>query len=392
MTQRSALIVGAGVAGLAAAWWLAKIGWKAIVVERAPDLRANGYMLGLSGPGHEVVKRMGLLPQLEARGRHIAENVYRGRSGRELLRLRYRDFLGGLEWITLTRTDLVAVLYEAAREVADIRFGMTVADLRSDATGVDATLSDGTRFRADLLIGADGAHSAIRAATFGDETQFARPFGYRVAAFQAPDTLHLGADFLSYAEPGRLAEVYTLVEGRIATLYIWRTADRGFVAPASRADALRAAFAGTHPDALGWIDALGANDPIFFDDVELIDMPAWSKGRVLLLGDSAHCLTLISGQGAGMALTSACLLAEELAVGDIDVALHRHEQRLRPAIVRLQTRSRKMAEWFIPATPFAFHARNTVMRLMPRFLLGRYFLKAVRSEILAAASLATKPA
>ncbi len=121
-------------------------------------------------------------------------------------------------------------------------------------------------------------------------------------------------------------------------------------------------------------------------------MPAWSKGRVLLLGDSAHCLTLISGQGAGMAMTSACLLGEELASGDIDAALVRHEKKLRPAIERLQTRSRKMANWFIPATPFAFHTRNTIMRLMPRRLLGRYFLRAVRSEILAAASLATRPA
>jgi 2-polyprenyl-6-methoxyphenol hydroxylase-like FAD-dependent oxidoreductase len=391
MTQRYALIVGAGVAGLAAAWWLAEIGWRVTVVERAPDLRANGYMLGLSGPGHEAVRRMGLLPELQARGRHIAENVYRGRDGRELLRLRYHEFLGGLEWITLIRTDLVAVLHDAARQVADIRFGVTVADFKPDAAGVSATLTDGSTIRADLLIGADGAHSAIRAATFGEEAQFARPLGYRVAAFQAPDTLHLGADFLSYAEPGRLAEVYTLAEDRIATLYIWRTPEHGAVAPAARADALRAAFAGTHPDALGWIDAAGTREPIFFDDVELIDMPAWSKGRVLLLGDSAHCLTLISGQGAGMALTSACLLAEELAKGDIEAALQRHEQRMRPAIARLQARSRKMAQWFIPATPFAFRTRNTIMRLMPRFLLGRYFLRAVRSEILAAASLATRP-
>lgn len=391
MTQRSALIVGAGVAGLSAAWWLAKSGWRVTVIERAPDLRANGYMLGLSGPGHEVARRMGLLPQLEARGRHIAENVYRGRDGRELLRLRYRDFLSGLDWITLIRTDLVAVLYEAARQVAEIRFGVTLGDVKPDAFGVPATLTDGTALRVDLLIGADGIHSVVRAAMFGDEAQFARPFGYRVAAFQAPDTLHLGADFLSYAEPGRLAEVYTLSEDRLATLYIWRTTDRGAVAPNERAGVLRAAFAGAHPDALRWIDARRSDDNIFLDDVELIDMPAWSKGRVLLLGDSAHCLTLISGQGAGMAMTSACLLGEELANGDIDAALIRHEKRLRPAIERLQTRSRKMANWFIPATPFAFHTRNTIMRLMPRRLLGRYFLKAVRQEILAAASLATRP-
>ncbi|MBS7810301.1 hypothetical protein [Roseococcus pinisoli] len=86
-----------------------------------------------------------------------------------------------------------------------------------------------------------------------------------------------------------------------------------------------------------------------------------------------------------MALTSARILAEELGRDDaVPAALARHETRLRPAIRRLQEHSRKSASWFVPATPLAFHLRNTVMRWTPRPLLGRRLIKAIRSEQLLA--------
>jgi 2-polyprenyl-6-methoxyphenol hydroxylase-like FAD-dependent oxidoreductase len=384
VTAPSALIAGAGVGGLASAWWLARIGWRVTVVERARDLRANGYMLGLSGPGYEVARRMGILPDLLAWHREIRENVYRGRDGRELLRLRYRDFLRGLEWATLARTELVKVLYRAAQGVADIHFGTTITDHRAEGDGVVATLGDGSERRVDLLIGADGVHSAVRGRAFGAEDRFAKQMGYRVAAFQLPDTLGLGEDFLSYAEPGRLAEFYTQGEGRLATLYIWRAVDPAPVAVDNRRAALRQAFAGAHPDALRPVDDLPDDEPLYFDEMTLIEMPRWSQGRVLLLGDAAHCLTLLSGQGAGIAMTSACILAEELAKDDIDAALARHEARVRPVAKRLQDRSRRIAQWFVPATPMAFRLHTFMLRHSPRRLLGWYFSRNMRSEILAA--------
>ena len=67
--QQRALIVGAGIAGLATAWWLERAGWDVLVVERAPGFRAGGYMIDFFGPGHEVARRMGLLPALERIGR-----------------------------------------------------------------------------------------------------------------------------------------------------------------------------------------------------------------------------------------------------------------------------------------------------------------------------------
>nr|WP_314074279.1 FAD-dependent monooxygenase [uncultured Roseococcus sp.] len=383
--MKRVVILGAGVGGLAAAWWLGRAGWEVTVVEQAPDLRSDGYMVGLSGAGYHAADRMGLIPALRPRSREIGENVFRDRKGRELLRLRYRDLLRGIDWLTLARTDLVGVLREAVEGLATLRFGTTLQSLTQEKGRVQVTLGDGTALEAELLIGADGARSMLRRRLFGEDGAAAQPLGYRAAAFQGPDRLGLGEDFLSYAEPGRMAETYTLDEGRLATLYIWRSDETGFVPPAARRDVLRAAFEGAHPHALQWIDDLPPGEPVYLDALTMIDLPAWSQGRALLLGDAAHCLTLVSGQGAGMALTSARILAEELGRDDdVPVALARHETRLRPAIRRLQEHSRKSASWFVPATPLAFHLRNTVMRWTPRPLLGRRLIKAIRSEQLLA--------
>lgn len=224
-----ALIVGAGAAGLSAARWLDRAGWRTTVLERAPDLRRDGYMIGLSGPGFEVARRMGILPALRAHDRRIGENVYRNRAGRQIVRLRYAELLRGFEWITLSRTELVAELLAAARPVADIRFGVTVDAIEQDGERVTARLTDGTVEAADLLIGADGVHSAVRRLCFGADAAFERPLGFRVAAFEAEDRLGLGHDFLSYSEPGRIAEFYTLAPRRLATLYIWRSPDAAAV-------------------------------------------------------------------------------------------------------------------------------------------------------------------
>jgi 2-polyprenyl-6-methoxyphenol hydroxylase-like FAD-dependent oxidoreductase len=336
---------------------------------------------------------MGLLPALQGRSRFIRENLYLGRDGKVLVRLRYHDFLKGIDWLTLARTGLVEALYEAACPPARICFGVTVGQIlggtEPSAESARVVLTDGSERNVDLLIGADGIHSQIRSAAFGPEESFTARLGYRVAAFQVEDRLHLGHDFLSYAEPGQLCEFYTLSEGRLATLYVWRSQESGAVVAEDRRVLLKRAFGGGHPAALRPIDDLPEGAPLFFDDMALIEIPGdgapgWSRGRVLLLGDSAHCLTLLSGQGAGMAMVSACVLAEELGRNEIGAALRRHEARMRPAIARLQARSRKVAPVFIPATPSAFLLRNLVLRHAPRRLLNWYFVRGIKSEILAA--------
>ncbi|GGC74707.1 FAD-dependent monooxygenase [Chelatococcus reniformis] len=383
MTPPLALIAGAGVAGLSAAWWLGRAGWRSVIVERARNLRGGAYMLGLSGPGYETAGRMGLHAELAAVAYKVDENVYRDRYGRELLRLRYREFIRDLPYVALRRSDLVAALHGALPANTELRLATTITAIDQDGRKASAVLSDGAQVDADLVIAADGFRSTLRPLMFGPDDPRLKPLGYRFAVYDIDDPIGLGSDFLSYAEPGHLAEYYALRGDRLAALHVWRDGRTGPVPADARWPLLEHVTArsfGRVRELMAKATADGVA-PII-DDLTLVDAPVWSKGRVVLLGDAAHCLTLISGQGAGMAMTSAEMLGRELArSGDVGAALIAHEARLRPAIERLQQRSRRMASMFIPESPLAFHVRNVVLRHMPRAWLGRYFLNAVKAEI-----------
>jgi 2-polyprenyl-6-methoxyphenol hydroxylase-like FAD-dependent oxidoreductase len=383
MTRPLAVIVGAGVAGLAAAWWLDRAGWRSLVVERAPELRENGYMLGLSGLGFETARRMGLVERLEAASFRIDENVYRDSSGRELLRLRYRDFIRDLPYVAIRRTDLVRTLAENLPDSAEIRFGETVAGFEDKGDRVEVALAGGERVEAALLIGADGFRSATRQALFGPDRDCLQPLGYYFSVYDVDAPKAFTTDFVSYAEPGHLAEYYALHDGRLAAMHVWRDQRPGLERAPDKLALLREVSARSHRQVRDLLDhAERTGETPVVDSLTMIDLPNWSKGRVLLLGDAAHCLTLVSGQGAGMAIASAEMLARALVDTDDPLAaLARHEARLRPIIGRLQTRSRKMARVFIPQTVFAFRMRNFIMRHMPKVLLARYFSGAIRSEI-----------
>lgn len=379
--RRHAIIVGAGVAGLAAAWWLDRIGWSSTIIERAPDLRSGGYMLGLSGPGYETASRMGLLQALQQVAYCIHENVYRDRHGRELLRLRYGEFLQGLSYLALLRTDLVRILHEALPASASIRFDVSEFEVDQAAAGVRVTLADGTVLPGDLLIGADGFRSGVRQRYFGPDSAFREPLGYRFATYPLADTLGLGESFLSYAEPGQMAEYYGLRSGGLAALQIWRDPDVAPVPPEGRWPLLKRIAGASHPNVKRLIESCENDGTPQLDSLTMVTMPSWHRGRIILLGDAAHCLTLISGQGAGMAMASAEMLSQELARRPIDEALAEHHRRLSPAVRRLQQRSRHMARVFIPEGRMAFVVRNAALRYMPRRWLGRYFLNAIKKEI-----------
>ena len=382
MSRPFAVIIGAGVAGMSAAWWLGKSGWRSLVIERAKDLRDGGYMLGLSGPGYETAGRMGVTSSLEESSYDINENVYRDRNGRELLRLRYRDFLKDLPYLAIRRNDLIRVLREALDENTELKFGTDLREIVPDGDQAVVSLSDGGVIKADLVIGADGFRSATRRMVFGESDDHFEHLGYRFAVFDIDDNVKLESDFLSFAEPGHLAEYYALKGGRLAAMHVWR--DPGATAPPLSDDRwpmLERVSATSHPMVRQFLKDGAKGDPPTIDSLTMVNLPTWSKGRFVLLGDSAHCLTLVSGQGAGMAMASAEVLAQELAGRTVPEALAGHERRLRPAITRLQQRSRRMAAIFIPESRLAFHTRNFTLRHMPRSWLGRYFANSIRSEI-----------
>lgn len=296
------LISGGGLAGLTAAYWLDKQGHTPVVIEKSPTLRDDGYGLDFFGAGYDVAERMGIVPALEEK--QIAGNwdngmAYVNGDGRILAELKYSSLREVLDnrYLPLMHGNLVDAVAQAVPDDVEIRFGTTITDIEQSDDEVRVTFDDGSTEAFDLLVGADGIHSNVRTLAFGPEEDFAVYLGYRFASFFLRGEYERAALWDNYVEPGREVGIYSSdIDGQLVALLLWADADDGRVAPDERPDRLRSVFegAGWHTDRV--LAELSDVDEILMDTVTQIRMETWRNGRVVLVGDAAGCMTLISGQ------------------------------------------------------------------------------------------------
>jgi 2-polyprenyl-6-methoxyphenol hydroxylase-like FAD-dependent oxidoreductase len=360
-----ALICGAGVAGLALAGPLGRLGWEVTVVERSSALRDGGYMIDFFGPGHDAAEAMGLLPSLRERAYAVSGVSYVDRRGKTVAGLDYRRAARALDGrlLDLMRGDLVQILYEALGDGVQVRFGSSVQSIEETAGGVTVTLSDGGRAGADLLVGADGIHSTTRALAFGPESAFLRHLGLHTAAytFEHPE-LHerLAGRFTFTDSAERAVGLYGIRGGRVAAFTVHRTSDPGLP------DDPRSVVQETYAD-LGWVvpEVLSLCPPppaLYYDQVAQIEMPSWSSGRVALAGDACQAVSLLAGQGASLAVAGAHVMAEEVSRNDtVDAALARYHERMAPVVAAKQAAGRRTADWFLPGSPARLLMRRVAL-------------------------------
>ncbi|RLK09685.1 2-polyprenyl-6-methoxyphenol hydroxylase-like FAD-dependent oxidoreductase [Micromonospora sp. M71_S20] len=365
--MKRAVIVGAGIAGLATALRLTQDGWHTLVVERAPARRSGGYLVNLLGGGYDAAERLGLVPALSDRALGLFTTVLVRADGRPKLTVpsAVAEAALGPRTMTVFRGDLETALYEAVRGHVEIRFGVTVSSVDQDADRVGIGLSDGTIEDADLLIGADGVHSATRTAMFGPDHRIDLP--YVVAAFPLahPVAAVRESSATTFIGPGRTAAVVNLGPQRSSAFFAYRCADPGRELERGPVDALRAAFgdlAAGVPEAIGQLEP----DPsgVFFDRVSQVDMPRWSTGRTVLLGDAAWCVTLFAGHGAALALAGADRLGTALQRhgDDVSSALAEWETGLRPEVVKRQALARRGMYQYAPPSRFHVWMNDVTIR------------------------------
>ncbi|WP_199930963.1 FAD-dependent monooxygenase, partial [Streptomyces sp. CB02923] len=139
---------------------------------------------------------------------------------------------------------------------------------------------------------------------------------------------------------------------------------------------------------VGWqvprlLEASRTADDFYFDGLHLIEMDRWSRGRVVLLGDAAHCASPASGQGTGMALVGAYVLAGELAAagGDPRTAFARYEAEMRPYVTANQRMAEKFVPQMTPATRAAIRFRHVMLRTLPHMPWKNYVAKKLAEDV-----------
>ena len=365
--MRRAVIVGAGIAGLAAALRLGRDGWRTIVVERAPGRRSSGYLVNLLGPGYDAAERLGLLPALSDRALGPFSTVLVRADGRPKFTVpaALAEATLGPRAMTVFRGDLETALYDAAREHAEFRFGTTVTAVEQDAHRVRVGLSDGTTEEADLLVGADGVHSATRTSVFGSRYRVDLPYVVAAVPLAEPVLDLPESSATTFIGPGRTAAIINLGPGRSSAFFTYRCADPGHEVARGALDAVGAAFADLAagvPEALRQLAKNPADT--YFDQVSQVVMPRWSDGRVVLLADAAWCVTLFAGHGAALALAGADRLGAALSQPDQDVpaALAGWEATLRPEVVKRQALARRGMHQYAPPSRVHVWLNDVTMR------------------------------
>lgn len=345
------LVQGAGPAGLALAMALRRHGIAAHVIDRASADRRDGFAVGLHGSGHRAAERLGLLPALRGRAVQLGEACYLYADGDQHFRYDYRRIATAMNgrMLAIMRDALQDVLIEASNGI-DTRFQLSVGALEQDADSVSVGFSDGGKERYDVVIGADGYRSGLRRLVFGDNPNPVCSLGYRIAAWHYRPTTPLEASVVGMADVGRHATLYALPNGEAATLFCWRDPDEQRLNGAERRKRLLEAFGGWAEPVTGALAGCADWESCFVDTVSQIEMPSWSQGRVALLGDAAWCPTFLSGQGTSLAVAGAMVLAEELARQAPQAAFASYERRLRPAVTKVQSGSRRIAGQYVPTS------------------------------------------
>jgi len=360
MTERRVLISGAGVAGPALALGLSRRGFEVTVVERAAALRTGGYKVDIRGAGVEALKRLGLYERARALDVGMRQITYVRKDGRPLATLP-ADLLMGRRGddIEVMRGDLGVLLHEASAGEVEYVFGDSITGLADGPDGVDVTFERAAPRRFDYVVGADGLHSTTRKLAFGEVAP--THLGAYISIFSVPNHLGIDREELMFFRPGRLVFAYAMGAGRPAQVGLTFASppvghDRRDV-PAQKA-LLREKFAG-----LGWetdrfLAGLDETSDFYFDSLGQIDLPRWSSGRIVLLGDAAHCPAPSSGQGTSLALVGAHVLAAHLEEPEV------YERKIRPYVEKNMAFGRKMAKDMVPGGRLAIAFRSYGMRTL----------------------------
>ncbi|MES0837539.1 FAD-dependent monooxygenase [Nocardiopsis tropica] len=361
------LVSGAGVAGLACALGLGARGHDVTLVEYAHHLRLTGTPVDIRGDAIEAADRMGLLATIRKQRIRMSELAqFVDGAGEPVAPLPLAQINDSDDDIELLREDLVRILADALPDTAAIRFGDSIQTLADDGSGVDVRFASGRTGRYDLVLGADGQHSAVRRLVFGPEKDHLRHLGVYFALADLPAEAHTGGINPIHNVPGRMAGIFRY-KGRAVAVFQFRSdpIDHDHRDPDAQKKILLDAFAGHRswriPELL---DAARADPGFYLTSASQIHLPSWHRGRVALVGDAGYSPAYLSGRGTSLALTGARFLAEELerSGGDHTAAFARYEARQRPYVTFAQGRVHSGRDRMLPATWEDIAARNEALR------------------------------
>ena len=362
--MRSVGIIGGGIGGVAAGAALHRLGIHAVVYERAPRLNEAGAGMMLWPNATRVLKSLGVLEEVSARSGRNTHFLVRSSCGKVLMNIALGEF--DVPALCTRRSDLLASLLSALPRGC-IRLGRELTHLEQSGSGVRVHFADGCIEEHDAVIGADGIRSRVRASLFGVSDPIYRGYSvWRGVAAYAGEAIRPGFNSETWGHGSRFG-ILDIGQGRFTWYATANVPQRDAALPGGRKSELLQRFAGWHepiPDLIESTELILENGAY-----DLPPLPRWTAGRVTLLGDAAHPCTPNLGQGGGMALEDAMVLAKCVSSErSIESALRRYESLRRRRTRHIQHRSLVMGHIGQWQNRAAVAGRRVVTSLLPAAL------------------------
>jgi 2-polyprenyl-6-methoxyphenol hydroxylase-like FAD-dependent oxidoreductase len=363
--RKKAIIIGAGPGGLTAAIAMRRAGFEAQVFERTARSKESGSGLTIWPNAMQALDRLQLADAIRSIGLMTRGIAMRCWHGEYLFRMGVDDLSeesAGIYGLAVHRAELLNELMR--RFDGEVRFGAKCIGYRQQEDGVRALFEDGSEESGEILVGADGIYSAIRAQLCGDTDL--RYAGYKVwravARFELSD--HTGLNTM-----GRGAQfgLFPMTRSRVFWFASMNAPEGKIELPAGHKQGLLASFEGWHDPIKAVIEATDEPAIILSDIYDRDPQRRWSQGRVTLLGDAAHPATPTLGQGACQAIEDACTLAKCLQQSGMNSsALKAYEARRFKRTTAITRQSRLMGYMGRWEKPLACWLRERLIKSIPR--------------------------
>ncbi len=354
---RRVLVVGGGITGGVLSLALAQRGVDVVLVEVRQELGGVGHGITLQGNALKAFHAVGVFDRIAEKGFPFDKLRMRTADGHVIAEMPTPP-MGGAEvppTMGAVRADVADILAdEVVKAGVDVRLGTTVTSVDDHGDGVTATLSDGSTETVDLLVGADGIRSQVRA-MLGIEAE-PRPVGMGIWRVVASRPAELDCSELYYGGPKYKAGYTPISDDLCYAFLIEENLDRSFVGERPNGAVLK-----EHGQGYGGIwgrvrDSLADDAVVNYQWIETVcvDDP-WYRGRSIVIGDAAHACPPLIAQGAAMCAEDAVVLAEMLTSGDgVDQVLAKFMERRFPRVKMVLDNSLQLAEWEMhPDTPGA---------------------------------------
>ena len=365
----SILISGASFAGLATAWWMRRLGYRVTVVEVAPSLRKGGTPVDIRESVIDVVRRMGLSEQISAESLPPRPTQFIGADGRPLMQEVPKEDTEDREpeW-EIERDALLDMLFDRVKDDVEFLFNDSITRVQEAKEAVQVTFASGRQASYALLFGCDGTHSNVRKMCFGEESLFLL-FLRNYFSLTIVDKLLVPENTAQmFSVPGKTVMV-NAYHGKTDIGFSFFCAeelsyDRRDRERQKEMIVKQLAGAGWRTDEL--LEQMTASDNFYFDKLSQVRMPAWTRGRVALVGDAGYCPSPAAGMGGSMALLGAAALADAFQKypGDFAQAFREYDQSLRPIVEEIQTNAVEFGmKMFLPVSEEEIELRNAQLQL-----------------------------